>query len=648
MPTHKQRILSALKGELPDTLPYVPRIDLWYNANVAFDTLPPQHKGRTQDEISRAQGWALHKIVPEFLKVDRPEDTLHRALGIYRLKEMVFDYKFAPSIEIEVKRDGDYTTVLYHTPLGSVSTKTMYSDEMRRAGASITWIEEHVIKRVEDYKVVGYLFENIELVPSFERFRAWQKYVGEDGVPGTMIGLACSPMHHIQKEFLDATDFYFHYNDCQKEMRALAESVAHFFDQGLKIIADSPAELVLWGANVDDMITYPEYFEKEIKPWIGKASAALGEKGKVALVHCDGENFGLMDLIRDSGMHVAEAICPYPMTKVKIEEYYQRWSGALTLFGGIPSNMVLAESATDAEFEAYLDHLFKVIAPGRRFVLGIADTTPPNAVFERLIRIGERVEKEARLPLEGGAARPLTAAQVEAAKARVAPLAAPGADYSLVRDAVVKGKHKEIGAHVQALLDRGLSAKQILDHGMLETMQAIGVKFGTGELFIPQVLLSARAMNEGLKVLEPHLAASKREISGKALVGTVRGDFHDIGKNMVVTMLRGVGFEVKDLGINLPPEAFVKAVAEYQPDIVGLSALLTTTMAEMGKVIKALAAAGMREQVKVIVGGAAVNEKFAHDIGADGYAGDAGEAVELAKRLMLKQAPQRSLPGAHA
>ncbi len=638
MPTHKQRILSALKGEMPDSLPYVPRIDLWYNANVAFDTLPPQHRGRTQDEISRAQGWALHKIVPEFLKVDKPEDTLHRALGIYRLKEMVFDYKFSPAIDIEVHRDGDYTTVVYHTPVGSVSTKTMYSDEMRRAGASITWIEEHVIKRPEDYRVVGYLFENIELVPNYERFRAWQKYVGDDGVPGTMIGLACSPMHHIQKEFLDATDFYFHYNDRQKELRGLAESVGHFFEQGLKLIADSPAELVLWGANVDDMITYPEYFEKEITPWIRKASATLGAKGKVAVVHCDGENFGLMDLIRDSGMHVAEAICPYPMTKVKIEEYYQRWGDKLTIFGGIPSNMVLAESATDDEFEAYLDHLFKVIAPGKRFILGIADTTPPNAVFERLIRIGERVEKEARLPLEGGAARPVSTAQMEQAKARVKSKEVPDADYSLVRDAVVKGKHKEIGDHVQALLDKGLSAKQILDHGMLETMQAIGVRFGTGELFIPQVLLSARAMNEGLKVLEPHLAASKREISGKALVGTVRGDFHDIGKNMVVTMLRGVGFEVRDLGINLPPEAFVKGVAEYQPDILGLSALLTTTMTEMSKVIKALVASGLRDRVKIIVGGAAVNEKFAHDIGADGYAGDAGEAVDLAKRLMAAKA----------
>jgi corrinoid protein of di/trimethylamine methyltransferase len=634
MPTHKQRILMAARGEMPDILPYVPRIDLWYNANAAFDTLPRQHKGRSQDEISRAEGWALHKIVPEFLNVRKPEDSLHRALGLYCLKEMVFDFSFSKEIEIEVRYEGDYTTVFYHTPLGTVSTKTMYSDEMRRSGASITWIEEHVIKRPEDYKVVGYLFENLTLRPSYDRFREWQKYVGEDGVPGTIVGLACSPMHHIQKEFLDATDFYFHYNDYQKEMRALAQSVENFFEQALRIIADSPAEMVLWGANVDDMITYPAYFEKEITPWVRKASGALGEKGKVAVVHCDGENHGLMDLIRDSGMHVAEAICPYPMTKVKVEEYYQQWRDKLTIFGGIPSNILLAESATEEEFEAYLDHLFKVIAPGRRFILGIADTTPPNAVFDRLIRIGERVEKEARLPLSGGAFRPLPASATPEATAEAARPEAAEQEFSAVREDVVKGRHKEIAAHVKALLDRGLSAKQILDRGMLDTMQAIGVKFSSGELFIPQVLLSARAMNEGLKVLEPYLAAGKREVTGKVVVGTVRGDFHDIGKNMLVTMLRGVGFEVKDLGINLSADVFVKAVAEYRPDILGLSALLTTTMSEMGRVIEALKQNGLRDGVKVMVGGAPVNAKFAHDIGADGYAADAGQAIELAKGLM--------------
>ena len=319
--THKERILKSINGDLPDRIPYVPRIDLWYNANSTFDSLPDKHKGRSQDEISRAEGWALHKVIPEFLKVRKPEDNLHRALGIYSLKEMVFNFRFSSEIEIEVQRTDDFTKVIYHTPIGDVSTRTIYSDEMRRSGASITWIDEHVLKDPKDFKVVSYLFEHLELEPSFEDFLGWQNYVGNDGVTCTMVGLASSPMHHIQKEFLDATDFYYKYNDYRKEMQALSESVGGFFDQALRIIADSPAEIVLWGANFDDMSTYPAYFEKEIVPWIRKASEVLGEKDKIVLCHCDGENLGLMDLIRDSGMHVAEAVCPYPMTKVRIEEY---------------------------------------------------------------------------------------------------------------------------------------------------------------------------------------------------------------------------------------------------------------------------------------------------------------------------------------
>jgi methylmalonyl-CoA mutase cobalamin-binding domain/chain len=634
--TRKDRILKAARGEMPDLLPYVPRIDLWYNANSMAGTLPEKYKGMSQDEISRKEGWALHKVVPEFLKTERPEDSLHRALGIYRLKEMVFDFAFSPDIDIEVKREGDRTRVFYHTPKGTVSAATLYNDDMKISGASITWIDEHILKKPEDYRAVGYIFDTLKLVPSFERFNRWKAEIGEDGVPCTMVGLAASPMHHIQKEFLDATDFYFHYNDNRKEMEALAGSLSRFFDQALEIIVESPAEAVLWGANFDDMITYPAYFEREIRPWIQKASEALGRKGKISICHCDGENFGLMDLIRDSGMHVAEAICPHPMTRVKIEEYYRRWSDHLTIFGGVPSNILLAESATEEEFEAYLDHLFKVIAPGRRFILGVADTTPPNAVFDRLIRIGERVEKEARLPLEGGAARYVSGEALARAAARISPEEAPESVFKNVREDVIKGNHTGIGENVQVLLDKGLGAQDILNRGMLSTMEEIGEKFKTGEVYIPEVLLSARAMNAALKVLEPHLAAGKRGGGAKILIGTVRGDLHDIGKNLVLTMLRGVGFEVKDLGINIPLEQFVREVESYQPDILGLSALLTTTMAEMKKIIEALAAKGLKSGVKVIVGGAPVNAKFARDIGADGYAPGAGEAVNLVRELMKK------------
>lgn len=173
-----------------------------------------------------------------------------------------------------------------------------------------------------------------------------------------------------------------------------------------------------------------------------------------------------------------------------------------------------------------------------------------------------------------------------------------------------------------------------MQRGMLSAMEVIGEKFKTGAVFIPEVLLSARAMNEALQILEPYLAKDKKEATGKVLMGTVLGDLHDIGKNMVVTMLRGVGFEVLDIGINVPVEDIMRQVDEHRPDILGLSAILTTTMPEMKKAIDALTAKGLRSSVKVIVGGAPVNEKFARDIGADGYAPDAGEAAFLAKRLM--------------
>ena len=185
MMTHKQRMLMAMRGEMPDILPYVPRIDLWHNANSMAGTLPERHKGRTQDEISRAEGWPLHKLVPEFLKVRKPEDSIHRALGIYCLKELVFRCEFPPDVEIKVSREGGMTHVEYHTPVGMVSTTTAYTEEMKKAGASITWVEEHAIKKPEDYRVLGYIFENLKLVPDLDDFIRWKDEIGEDGVAVT-------------------------------------------------------------------------------------------------------------------------------------------------------------------------------------------------------------------------------------------------------------------------------------------------------------------------------------------------------------------------------------------------------------------------------------------------------------------------------
>jgi corrinoid protein of di/trimethylamine methyltransferase len=632
--THKEKFLKTARGEKVDTLHYVPRFDLWYNANSWSGTLPPEHKNRTADEIALAEGWALHKVIPELLKVESPEENMHRGLGLYSLKENGYQITFSSNVDIRSHQDGDSKLVEYHTPVGMVSVKEVITDEMKSAGASITWLEERAIKTVEDYRVVQYIFENIEVKPDYERYSLWQKQIGDNGVAVQMGSFAPSPIQHIQRDFLEATDFFYHYNDHQEQMQALAGAIEGVYDQLLNVCAHSPAEVVLWGANYDDMITYPSYFRNDILPWLQKASRTFEENGKLIVCHTDGENLGLMDVIHESGIHIAEAVCPYPMMRVKIEEYYQRWSDKITIFGGIPQSLLSEDTATEEDLQSYLDHFFKAIAPGRRVIVGIADTTPPHAVFNRLRIIGDRVEKEGRLPLDAGSFNPVSASQLDKISEKIALETPREQAFSGVQQDVLKGNHEKIVVDVRELLDKGFGPDDILNQGMLPTMEVIGGRFTTGEVFIPEVLLSARAMNEALKVLEPYLAKDAKDGKGKIMIGTVRGDLHDIGKNMVATMLKGVGFDVIDLGINIKVEDFVNSVRELQPDILGLSALLTTTMPQMKKVIDALEENGLREKVKIMVGGAPVNEKYAGQIGADAYAMDAGESVDTAKKLL--------------
>ena len=198
---------------------------------------------------------------------------------------------------------------------------------------------------------------------------------------------------------------------------------------------------------------------------------------------------------------------------------------------------------------------------------------------------------------------------------------------------VIEGDLDEIVDLTEDALDDGLTAKEILDSGLMAGMDHVGVEFKAGNMFVPEVLRSARTMQMAMDILKPLLAESGVKMVGKVLVGTVKGDLHDIGKNLVGMMCEGAGFEVKDIGKDIAPEAFIEAIKEFEPDIVGMSALLTTTMRVMEHTIKALEEAGLRDRVKVMVGGAPVTQAFADQIGADGYASNAASATDLAKRF---------------
>jgi 5-methyltetrahydrofolate--homocysteine methyltransferase len=205
--------------------------------------------------------------------------------------------------------------------------------------------------------------------------------------------------------------------------------------------------------------------------------------------------------------------------------------------------------------------------------------------------------------------------------------------YQDLQQNIEQGQKDAVLAQVEQYLAEGRPAQEILQQGLIAAMDVVGQKMEQEEMFIPEVLRAAKTMEAGLALLQPHLAVGDLKVSGTVVIGTVKGDLHDIGKNLVAMLLSSAGFQVVDAGINVTPEAFVEKVKETGADFLGMSALLTTTMPQMRETLAALDAAGLRSQVRVLVGGAPVTQGWADEIGADGYASDAGAAIKVAKEL---------------
>lgn len=205
---------------------------------------------------------------------------------------------------------------------------------------------------------------------------------------------------------------------------------------------------------------------------------------------------------------------------------------------------------------------------------------------------------------------------------------------AIIKDTIIGGRHREIKDVVQQALDAGLDPNAIINDALIAAMDVVGRDFSAGKIFVPEMLVSAVTMKAGLEVVKTRLTGGQSQSRGTIIMATVKGDLHDIGKNLVAMMLEGAGFKVIDLGVDLGVETLIDQVKEIQPDILGLSALLTATLPEMRKVIGELKTQGLRDKIKVMVGGAPVDHKFAEKIGADGYGADAAEAVELARRFV--------------
>jgi len=210
------------------------------------------------------------------------------------------------------------------------------------------------------------------------------------------------------------------------------------------------------------------------------------------------------------------------------------------------------------------------------------------------------------------------------------------AELNRLYDAILNGDAKAAASLAKQALDEGLNPMDLVTGAMVPAMDEVGRRFESEEYFVPELLLSGRAMKGALELIRPMLAASGAQPAGRVVIGTVKGDLHDIGKNLVASMLEGGGFEVLDLGADVPPERFIDAIKAQGADLVALSALLTVTMPAMRTTIEALAAAGLRDRVKVMVGGAPVTRQFADEVGADGFSDNASAAVALARELMRR------------
>ena len=385
--THKECLLAACRGQLPDRIPWVPRLDLWYKAQVRAGTLPSPFAGMSLREITEAMGVDYHAVVPDFRDLRSPEDDVDRCLGIYRLRTMPLETHLR-NVDREVRIEGDLTHITYHTPAGSVSCAFGYTEEMRDAGVSITWIAEHALKGPEDIPALIHIFSNLEVVRTYEQYQAWQEWVGDAGLAVGYASSGASPMHHILHDLMDPMALFLALYDYPDQLRALTEAMEPWFRAMHAALVESPAEVVFLGANYDETITYPPFFEEHILPWLAELAEAAHARGKLLLTHTDGENQLLLPLYRRAGFDIADSLCPAPMTKVTLAEAIEALPG-VTIWGGIPSVALLEESMSEGDFRRLVDEAVALARGRSHLILGIADTTPAGAKWERIDYITE-------------------------------------------------------------------------------------------------------------------------------------------------------------------------------------------------------------------------------------------------------------------
>ena len=388
--TDRERMLAAIRGETPDRIPWVPRLEFWHRARRRHNTLPDELRPLSLVEIAGRLGAGYYSVIPDFTDTRDELDMIDRALGIYRLP--VLPYRVTlEGVDRRVLRHGRETVVEYHTPEGSVRTSTVFTEEMLDAGASVPWTVEHAIREPKDFETVGYIFEHARVEPQLDGYLDRQRRAGERGIVVAFVSGAACPMHHVLKELMTIEQFFYARHDRPEAIERLADRMQPFYESIRQCAANSPAEVVLLGANYDDSITYPAFFREHILPALRGCADVLHRRGKFLMTHTDGESRKLLPLFLEAGFDVADSVCPHPMTSVHLDEFLSAFRDRITVMGGIPAVLLCRDSAQWEDFRRFVDGVLDRYGCAGRFILGVSDMVTAEAEWDRLQYITDRV-----------------------------------------------------------------------------------------------------------------------------------------------------------------------------------------------------------------------------------------------------------------
>jgi hypothetical protein len=376
----KRMMLTALRGGTPPHLPFLPRMDVWYNANTYNGTMPERYRGWSLRDILDDLGFGYHAIIPDF---HAGTGHLHDGLGFYDFRTLPYRIRLHDVQVIQQAADGEVQTE-YRTPHGTLTTRLRFDAAVQANGATAPHQMEFAIKTADDLKAAGYLFDHAEVIPFYDGFDEMCEWVGNRGIVTAMHSAGASPMHFILRVLMRIDDFYYLMADDEAALVAFSHKVARVFDETFEAAAGSRADVILSGLNMNSAITPPDFFARHMRDSIHARAAKLEAKGKLLAMHPDGENQGLLEEYIRCGMHVADSICPAPMSRCTLREIRDAFGEKIAIIGGVPSTTVLAHSMSDLEFERYIEDLLSSLDGGRRLVLSIADTTPPDADLSRL------------------------------------------------------------------------------------------------------------------------------------------------------------------------------------------------------------------------------------------------------------------------